>query len=387
MDEIRIKSPLKSIFGATFFFALHAYFVLYINSSFLNLYVSEQMIGLIYSAGALLAILAFMVIPKILRVVGNYTLLVMITVFEGIILTGLAFATDVRMVITLFLGYLIFHTIILFNLDIFLEKYSPEEDTGKIRGEFLTTINVALLMSPLIVGLILTNSDYWKIYIISSLLLIPALFIVVSRLRNFKDPHYDKFKLIETVKCVLVDKYLSSIFIAGLVLRIFFAWMVIYTPLYLHNYIGLSWSDIGIVFTIMLIPYVILELPLGKIADDVLGEKKLLVAGFLILSFFTALIALTDTKSVIIWAALLFATRVGASFIDIMTETNFFRQVDGTDTNTISLFRMVRPLSNLIAPALAAATLFFMPLQYSFFVLALIVLIGIPFALKIRGNN
>jgi len=386
MELVHIKPPLKSLFAATFFFALHAYFVIFINSSFLNLYISEQMIGVVYGIGAFLALFAFAIIPKILRAVGNYTLIVMITLFEGIVLIGLAFATNVSVIIALFLGHAVFHTILIFNLDIFLEKYTPEEDTGEVRGVFLTTINVALLISPLIVGLILINSDYWKIYLLASLTLLPALFIIIYKFRTFKDFHYDNFKFINTVKCVLINRGLISIFAASFLLRVFFAWMVIYTPLYLHNYVGLTWLEIGIVFTIMLIPYVVLELPLGKMADDVLGEKEILVAGFIILAFFTALIPLIGTGSVIIWAALLFATRIGASFIEIMTETNFFRQVNGADMNTISLFRMLRPASHITAPLIATLALFFIPLQYSFFVLALIVLIGVPISLKIHDH-
>lgn len=344
------------------------------------------MIGLIYGFAAFLTIIALLLVPILLQRVGNYTTIITTTLIEGIAVGLLVFAVDLPIVITFFVLYRIAHIIILFGMDVFLEKNSTEEDTGEIRGKFLTTTNISLLVSPLIVGLILTNGDYWKVYLLSALLLIPYL-AVISQLKNFADPIYDKMKIVTGIKCVLDNKNISSILVVNSLLRIFFAWMVIYTPLYLHAHIGLSWSDIGIIFTIMLIPYVLLELPLGKIADDVLGEKEFLVAGFIILAVSTALIPFVTTGSIIVWSVLLFATRIGATFIEIMSETYFFKNIDGTDTEAISLFRITRPFSEIVGPVMASLLLFFMPLQWTFMPLAILLLLGIPFSLRLKDTR
>ena len=41
--------------------------------------------------------------------------------------------------------------------------------------------------------------------------------------------------------------------------------MIIYTPIYLHEHLLLGWDQIGFIFTIMLLPFIILEFPLGNI--------------------------------------------------------------------------------------------------------------------------
>src|SRR5690606_23149335 len=107
------------------------------------------------------------------------------------------------------------------------------------------------------------------------------------------------------------------------VLRFFYAWMVIYTPLYLHNYIGLEWSSIGVIFTIMLIPFALFELPLGTLADRVYGEKEILIAGLAIMSISTISLFFITSSAFVVWSVALFLTRVGASAVEIMSETYF----------------------------------------------------------------
>ncbi len=380
------KKVLNTIFASNILFALHTSVILYVNSNFLNQFIGEQMIGVLYAFAAFLTIIALLIIPTLLQKVGNYTTIIVTTLIEAIAVGLLVFAINLPIIIIFFILYRIAHILILFGMDVFLEKNSTEESTGEIRGKFLTTTNVALLVSPLIVGLLLTNGDYWKVYLLSVLFLIPFL-AVISRLKNFKDPKYDKMKIVAGIQYVLKNKNIASILVAQALLRIFFAWMIIYTPLYLHAYIGLSWADIGIVFTIMLIPYVLLELPLGKIADDVLGEKEFLITGFIILAGSTAIIPFITTNSIIVWSVLLFVTRIGATFIEIMTETYFFKCIDGTNTEAISLFRIMRPVGEIIGPVMAAILLFVMPLQWTFLLLAILLLVGIPFSLRIKDTR
>lgn len=380
------KKVLNTLFASNFLFAFHTSLIVYINSNFLNQFVSEKMIGVIYAAGAFLTIVALLGIPILLRKVGNYTTMITTTLIEAIAVGLLVFAVDLPIVIIFFILYRIAHMLIVFAMDVFVEKNSPVVSVGEIRAKLLTTTNVTLLISPLIVGLILTNGDYWKIYLLSAILLVPFL-AVISRMKNFEDPQYDKMEVIAGVKHVIKDKSIFSILVAHFILRTTYVWTAIYLPLYLHNHIGMSWAEIGIIFTIMFIPYVLLELPLGKIADDILGEKEFLVTGFVILAGSTFLIPFISTSSIIVWAALLFIVQIGSTFVEIMTETYFFKCIKTSNTEAISLFRITRPLSEIVGPMIAVSLLFIMPIQWTFAVLAIVVLIGIPFGMRIKDTR
>jgi len=391
MRQLLRKAGRGEVFGllylSSFLLAFHLFFVVYINSSFLATFVAEKFVGSVWIIASLVGVGALLWVSRALRRFGNYNVLIFFTVLEFFIFLGLAFFTDALIIIPLFIAYLAIYPIILFNLDIFLESFTENEgSTGSIRGTVLTIVNTALFIAPFFAGLILTNSDYWKVYLISALFLIPFLFLIV-RFRDFKDPPYHDLKVWETLSCVRKNSNVYNIFMAQFILRFFFAWMVIYMPVYLHAHIGFSWTELGIMFAIMLLPFALLEMPAGKIADKWLGEKELLGAGFIITAIFIGIVPFITSMSFFLWATILFLSRVGASLIEIMTESYFFKHVDGSDNNTIGLFRILRPAAYIIGPAVASFALFFVDLRFIFLILALILLLGLRYTIPLKDTR
>jgi MFS family permease len=171
-----------------------------------------------------------------------------------------------------------------------------------------------------------------------------------------------------------------------MILRIFYAGMVVYTPIYLHEYIGFAWSEIGVMFTIMLLPFVLLEYPLGKMADSRFGEKEILSAGFICMALFTAILSFVSLPSLILWTALLFMTRIGASAVEIMSETYFFKKIDWGDSNLLSFFRIVDPIAYIITPLVVSVLIYFFDFRWVFLALSVIVLFGLRYSLSIKDT-
>ena len=167
------------------------------------------------------------------------------------------------------------------------------------------------------------------------------------------------------------------------ILNFFYAWMVIYLPLLLSKEMGFSWPQIGVIFTIMLLPFLIFELPAGILSDRKIGEREILALGFVIMFIATFIIPSLVSATFLVWAAILFATRIGASLVEISSETYFFKHVKEADTGLISLFRMTRPLAYVIAPLLALPIIYFFSYSASFYFLAFFVLLGLFFIPKI----
>ena len=214
------------------------------------------------------------------------------------------------------------------------------------------------------------------------MILVAVIFLLA--LRDFKDPGYKKMPVGRTIKYFLRNKHISKIYILNFILKFFFAWMIIYTPIYLHEYIGFGWSQIGLIFTIMLLPFVILEFPLGMWSDKI-GEKEMLLAGFSISALFTLVIPFIPEPRLWLWAGVLFATRVGAATIEVMSENYFFKLVREENADAISFFRNTGPLSYIIAPLLAIPILLFVPsFEYLFYILGAILLVGLLITLRIK---
>lgn len=378
---------LRLLYVVAFVFVLSAALPAYVNSSFLGQFTSPQGVSALYVLGSLLTIAILSFIPRLLHRVGNYTTALLFVFTTILLLLGLAFVDSFFVIAPLFVLYLAFYSLIFFNLDIFLESYSTDAETGRIRGLYLTIINIAILLGPLLAGLIVGEADYWKMFVVSAVLMAILGALLLSNFRHFKDPAYGRVPFWSTLKTAWRDKNIFNIFLANLSLRFFFAWMVIYTPLYLHSFVGFSWGEIGALLAISLLPFVLFELPAGNLADKRFGEKEIMVLGFLIMGFATMGIVLIESAVFWIWAVVLFAARIGASFVEITTESYFFKHVDGTDANIIGFFRNNRPISYTLAPIIATIALFFVEFKFLFLILGLIMLLGVNIAFRIRDTR
>ncbi len=360
----------------------------YINSSFLSTYASDSMVGLLYTGSSILTFFFMLLMPSVLNRFGNYRTAFVVAVVSVLLTLGLAFLELPFSIYALFVVYMALTTVILFTMDVFIERYSSNKHTGSIRGFFLTIANVAFVMSPFIAGSILTDGDYWKIYILATISMASFLLILITNFRDFKDPKYDRVPFWNTFKEVMKKRDVALVFITAMALRFFYAWMVIYSPLYLHETLGFTWNEIGIMFTVMLLPFVLFQIPAGKLADSKWGEKELLAGGFILAGITTASLSFITSTDIWVWTSALFATRIGASIIEIMTESYFFKKVDSTDTHIIGFFRNSRPLAYIIAPLIASGLLLILPLQYIFIAAGvLVVLFGLPATLLLKDTK
>lgn len=383
----RTKNLLPAIYLSAFFFSLHYAITLYIDSSFLSKHFAAASIGLIYTCGSLLTIITLSLIPKALRSFGNYYTTLFFGAAEILLLIALPFLSSPLVIATVFIAHANIVTLLLFNFDVFTESNSKNETTGKTRGIFLTTINLAIVLGPLLAGLFVSDGDFSKVYTLSALFMLPAILVATLHFKTFKDPKYHEFKWREALREIVRNKNIRAIFTVNFLLQFFYSWMIIYTPVYLNTHMGFSWNEIGVIFSIMLLPFVFLEIPLGEIADKRLGEKEMLIGGFFVLALSTFSLSFIGSDTIIVWIVLLFFTRIGAAAVEIMSETYFFKKINGSDTNTLSSFRHTRPLAFVLGPFTASVFLTFFDIQYLFLALGILMLAGIYYALLIEDTK
>src|SRR3989344_4441479 len=365
----------KIIYFAGFILSLPIALTAYINSSFLEAYVGTYYIGFIYAAASLITIWALFGMPRVLARWGNRGTAVIFSVLTLLSFLGLASGASAYIIISSFILFFLASTFVLGSLDIFIEDFSQSGSIGKFRGFYLIIINSAWVVSQTISGGILAKSSYRGIYIFSALFMGLVVAIFILFLRDFRDPAYKKHSTLKVLRFFWHNKNISAIYIINLTLKFFYAWMVIYSPIYLHEHIGLDWNQIGLIFTIMLTAF-FTQYHLGKYSDRH-GEKKILGWGFIISGLATLVIPTIFVPSVLIWALVLFITRIGAAMIEVMSESYFFKAVSEENADAIDFFRNTGPLSYLIAPLLAVPILFYAPsFEYIFYVLGAIMLGG-----------
>ena len=378
---------LNYIYLATFFLAFHSYLVTYINSSFLGQYLHADAIGVIYAVAAVVNIFIFLKISKFIEVFGNYYTMLIVVVLEVAALATIAVSHSLPVILVAFMLHQAISSILLLCLDNFLESSSDDTNTGYVRGVFNTLTSITAVVSPIIVGFILLENNYRTMYLLSALCILPLAWIVKSYFKKLNDDEFHHIHISGSIQAFLKDKNLRNIFGANLLLQIFYSWMVIYLPIYLNQQIGFSWQELGIMISIALLPFVFLEIPVGSLADKKYGEKEILILGFVVMMSSLFAMSFSQAHNFLLWATILFVSRVGASLIEITSESFFFKQINSNNQNLISTFRITWPLGFVIGPAIGGAALALFDERYMFAVLAIIMLLGVRFALHIKDTK
>jgi len=379
MSLLKHSTPLSAKFAfialsiLTFFLSTQVSLTAYIDSSYLTHTIlntpaftqislwenPDQIVGILYTLASLLTIVLLVTLPKILRRVGNYRFTVFALCLHTVLLLGLGFFDTALMIIPIFIIEASLISILYFNLDVFLEHYSNDKETGLIRGSFMTIGSLAWLLPPFFGGYIVEHFGFSSAYLIGAIIIFPTIFLMIRYFSNFEDLEYDPSPLIMSRETAKRYPNVTRILWSAFFVQFFYSWMIIYAPIYFHNTLGFSYEEFGMILMVALTAFVIFPAPLGWLADHVLGEKELLITGFFLMGITSFAIPYVASLHVGMWwwALLFFVGRSGAATVDAMVETYFFKQIDGHDAAIIGYYRRARPIAFIIAPLFASILL------------------------------
>lgn len=359
----------------------------YVDSSFVLQFLAVDWIGFYFALTSFFCMIMVLFIPDILRSFSNFrTTIVTALVFIASIF-GMITQTSPWAVLGFFAVYQVSLFLLAFHLDVMLEDISSDISTGRIRTMFLTIMNLAWVLSPFLSGTIAAHGDYRFIYFLCLFLVITFLFLLLFFRRSLQDrvPYFHR-PVGVMLSLVLHKQDLRNAFFIGFALRIFYVFMVLYMPLHLFD-LGFSWNQIGLIFTIMLIPFVLIQFPAGYFADTKFGEKELLNIGLVFMFLSVVMIFVLRTPNFALWAFVLFISRIGAALVEAMHEVYFFKQVNKKDADLINLFRDVTPAAWIIASLASAAILHFFALPALFVFLGIVLLIAFIPALRLHDTQ
>jgi MFS family permease len=345
--------PALAAFALTFLFTLHVTPAVYVNSSFLSQFFGEQAIGVLYAVGAALGLAGLLFGNRAVRRFGNYRTLRAVLWVNLAAVLALAWAPGALVSGAAFVAAFAAGVVANFLIDIFVEAASRDADTGKTRGWYLTALNFAFLAGPAIAALLLSDHQFHRIYLLGAAVLVACLIFLRRRFAKFDDPCYAPGGFRRGIARVWTTPDLRRAFAAFLVLQGFFAWMVIYAPLHLTHAMGFPVHEVTAMVAIALVPFLVLQEWLGKLADCCTGEKEFLTGGLVVMGLSTLALAAIDSRSFAVWAAALFLTRVGAAMVEAMCYSYIFRRVGAADSNVMEVFHAVRPAVTIGGPILA----------------------------------
>lgn len=375
LSQQKKKSNLFVLYILGLILAFSTALPTYIQSNFLGQFVSLSTVSLFFVSANIISVASIIFFPETIKALGNCFVTKIVLVVHGVSLLALSLASSPGEAFFFFIIFSLSTNLLWINMDIFVENFSDNASTGKTRGIYFTFMNLGWISAPLVAGYLIKHGEYSWPFMAAALALIPFFLIFLRHSKNLQDQtKYNKIDIRRTIKAIWQKRNFRGVFGLSLLLNLFFSGAVVYIPLYLHQSLGMDWGKLGLVFAFMLLPFIIFEIPAGIIADRKLGEKEIFHLGFSILIISLLAFFWIKSDSLVIWAIVLFFSRIGASLVEAMREAYFFKKIDVKEVGLINFFRTTTPLGYLLGTGLGAIIFRFYALENLFLIMAILML-------------
>lgn len=380
------EKKIKLISFISFLLGFSQAILLYVMSEYFKESLGHENVGIFYTIAYTVSLVLLLNMHKLIKQFGKATAFSFLFFLQIVIVALMTLVNPSLLGIVLLMGYIVIADVLWAILDIILESFSEDKKSGRIRGLHLVILGMGYLLGPLFSTRIFESKGFYGLFFIVMLMNMFIFLVALVSFRNYNQRFHEKLTIKDVVHKVLINGDLLKIYSISFALEFFYALMVIFTPLYLLN-LGLGWDKIGIIFTVMLIPFTFMGYPAGRLADTKWGEKEMIIVALIVMSISTATIYFISSTSVVVWAAVLFVTRLGASLVEILRDSYFYKCIDGRDMDLISFFRTARSVANIIATAISVVLLVFFPMKAVFLLVAFFMVLALIPAFKLVDSK
>lgn len=380
------KNKIKIIGLLTFFIGFGQAILIYIMSTYFKEASGTENVGVFYLFSYIFTLFVLFNLHKLVSSIGHSRVFLFIILAKIPFLAILAAAIPSLAGILSLMLYIAISNVAWVCLDMILESCSIDRMSGRIRGLQLTILSAGFLSGPFISTWILERWGFQGVFSVALILYSVIFVAAIIGLRDFHSPVERRSTACQLFLKVMKRKNILRIYYVSFVLEFFYALMVIFTPIYLRD-LGFSWEQVGIIFTVMLAPFVIFQYPVGMLADKKMGEKELIIFSLVIMGIATLAAYYVNSVSILVWSVILFATRVGAAMLEILRDSYFYKRIDSQDIDLIDFFRTTRPTAHIIGAIFSTFFLFLFPLKTVFILVGIVALSAIIPAWKLADNK
>ncbi len=389
MNNNRIQKTNKKVYLITFFasiFAFSVMLIMFLSSFYFREIIDSDNTSIFYVIISITVLFFILNLHKFFYKLGKGRVLIFLLLSQIFLLALLVYLNVSLITAIILVLYIVICNVLMVVWDAILEEYSENDDTGRIRGLFLTFWNLGGMIAPAIGSIIVNKYGFSTIFIISLVLYIIIFILSLLTFRKVSMQKKENQPILKLFKRMRLNKDIWNIYWISLVLRIFYSVGTIFFPLYLIS-IGLSISQVGIIFTATFIPFILIEYKLGVLADNKYGEKEMLIIGLAIMAIFMMVIYYTNSNSFIFWLFLLMSVHVGAAFVESMSDTYFYKKIDSDDIAIGNFFRSSRPLAYLAGAVIGGIMQMHFGFKVVFLSIVIIILIGLYPAIILKDTN
>ena len=394
IDEKKINNrKIRLISGMSFLLGFSQAFFIYVMSTYLKLASGLENVGFFYFFSYFLVFLIFLNLHKIIKKIGEADIFHLALTVKIISVCFLSVSSPSFWGVFWVIIYIISGNVEWVSMDIILESYSSDHMSGRIRGKYLTIMNAGILLGPFLSTFILDNYDFNGLFLALLFLNVVISAVAITGIKKIGEKQKkSKYRfgknasVFSVARKFLTRKNVRRVYHISFMLEFFYALTIIFVPLYLYN-VGLTLKEIGFIFTIMLIPFILVQYPIGFLADKKLGEKEMLIAGIFIMAFSGLGIFFFSSREVFLWAIILFLGRLGAAMVEILHDSYFYKRIDSYDVDMINLFRTSKSLAYILSSGIAGFMLLIFPLKSVFILLGAVSFSALWSAFRLEDNK
>ena len=262
---------------------------------------------------------------------------------------------------------------------------TTKNNIGKTEGIFFVVSNFSWLIGPFVGGIIAQAYGFKAMFFISGLFCFVSFFLSSNKSIKFKIiKNETKGEFFKNFKDYFKNKELAVVYLLSVALAFWWVFIYTYTPLYL---ISLGEKTIGYVLFALVIPLLILEIPVGRLADK-WSYKWLMFIGFSLMSFIALLLYLNG--SLYFYIILIILGSLGAAMIEPLREAYLFKIIKIKDERRfLTIFRTGYEIGYLAAPLIYSFVLINNGTNYTqlFLIIAIIIFLFGLTCLFLKEHN
>ena len=380
------EGQIKIITFLSFLFGFSQSLLIYIMSNYFEIASGMKNVGVFYLVAYIISLTILLNLHKFVKKFGRSNVLNFSLILKVIIIVFLAIYPPGWSAVLLLIFYIICSNLSWVSLDMILESCSRDSKSGRIRGKYLTIMNLGYFIGPFISTRILEKFDYTGIFLVLLVLNLFILFFESANIRGSECRLKEEVSIKSLLVKIIKRKNICRIFYISFVLDFFYALMVIYVPIHLLG-LGLGWDKIGIIFTAMLLPFIFLQYPAGILADKKTGEKEMLAVAIIIMGISASIIYFISSTGILIWSLILFSSRIGAALVEILRDSYFYKRIDGYDVDMIDFFKTAEPFAYIVAAILSAFVIYIFSVKAVFILIGVVALSALYPIFRLKDNK
>ncbi|MFA6992751.1 MAG: MFS transporter [Candidatus Gracilibacteria bacterium] len=266
---------------------------------------------------------------------------------------------------------------ILMSISLFVRDFATSRNLGEKEGQYYKYSNIGVFFGPLIGGFVAANLGYELTFIMAAVILFCGFGYFYGKHSLENNPAIITLPKMKTSSFIknIKDNFSSPgrvrAYFITLILTLWFGFRNLYIPLYIVEQ-GFLENVSGIVMALSIIPFILLEVGVGKYAEKK-GIRMPISIGFLIIGIDLLLVFICPFS--IVNFGLLILGNIGASFIEPLQEYTLFKNLPKEDEDRIYGVHMTaNPIGFFLAPAIGGIILTMLSFEYIFLFFGIIML-------------